>query len=90
MMIAKRLVVLLAVPLVALPGLGVFTRMQLSNIEDRSRFVAEMQIPSLAVLGDLSRNFAELRVDVRCHVLATRRPRSSGPTRASPRCRSLP
>ena len=71
MTIAKRLVILLAVPLVALVSLGVFTRLQLSKIEERSRFVAENQIPSLAVLGDLSRSFAELRVAVRSHLLAT-------------------
>jgi PAS domain S-box-containing protein len=71
MTIAKRLVVLLGVPLVALLGLGIFTRLQLSEIEKRTRFVAEMQIPSLALLGDLSRNFAELRVIVRTQLLVT-------------------
>ena len=35
--IARRLVVLLTVPLVALLGLGVFTRLQLAEIEERSR-----------------------------------------------------
>ncbi len=74
MTIAKRLILLLAVPLVALLSLGVFTRFQLAHIEDRSRFVAEMQIPSLAVLGDLSRNLSDLRVIVRNHLLATNQP----------------
>ena len=71
MTIAKRLVLLLAVPLLALVGLGVFTRLQLTTIETRSRFVADLQIPSLAALGNISRTFAELRVQVRNHVLAT-------------------
>ena len=70
MTIAKRLIVLLAVPLVALVGLGVFTRLQL-EIEARSRFVAESRIVALATLGNLSRSFAELRVNVRSYLLAT-------------------
>src|SRR5690349_261308 len=71
MTIAKRLILLLAVPLLALAGLGVFSRLQLSSIEARSRFVAELQIPSLAALGNISRTLAELRVHVRNDVLAT-------------------
>ena len=71
MTIAKRLVLLLAVPLLALVGLGVFTRLQLTTIETRSRFVADFQVPSLAALGNISRTFSELRVLVRNHVLAT-------------------
>jgi two-component system, sensor histidine kinase and response regulator len=71
MTIAKRLIILLAVPLVALLGLGVFTRLQLSKVEERSRFVAESRTPALATLGNLSRSFSELRVNVRSHLLAT-------------------
>src|SRR6476660_6170511 len=71
MTIAKRLVLLLAVPLLALAGLGGFTRLQLTTIENRSRFVSDLQIPSLATLGHISRTFAELRVHVRNHLLAT-------------------
>jgi signal transduction histidine kinase/CheY-like chemotaxis protein/CHASE3 domain sensor protein len=71
MTIAKRLVLLLAVPIVALLALGVFTRLQLTTIETQSRFVSDLQIPSLATLGNISRTFAELRVHVRNHVLAT-------------------
>jgi signal transduction histidine kinase/CheY-like chemotaxis protein/CHASE3 domain sensor protein len=71
MTIGKRLSLLLGVPLVALLGLGLFTRIQLSRIEEQSRFVAEQQIPSLATLGDLSRDFVDLRVDVRNFLLAT-------------------
>jgi signal transduction histidine kinase/CheY-like chemotaxis protein len=68
--IAKRLIVLLAVPLVALLGLGVFARLQLAQIETRSRFVAESRIVALATLGNLSRSFAELRVNIRSYLLA--------------------
>src|SRR4051794_29453274 len=70
MTIARRLLILLAVPLVGLLALGVLTRMQLENIEERTRFVAEKQVPSLAALGNISRSYAELRVDVRSFVLA--------------------
>ena len=71
MTIAKRLTLLLAVPLATLLALGVFTRLQLSKIEDQSRFVAGTQIGSLAALGNISRGFAELRVNVRSFLLAT-------------------
>ena len=71
MTIGKRLVLLLTVPLLALVALGIFTRLQLTTIETRSRFVADMQVPSLAALGNISRIFAELRVQLRNHVLAT-------------------
>jgi signal transduction histidine kinase/CheY-like chemotaxis protein len=68
--IAKRLIVLLAVPLVALSGLGLFARLQLAQLEARSRFVAESRIVALATLGNLSRGFSELRVNVRGYLLA--------------------
>ena len=71
MTIAKRLIILLTVPLAALVGLGIFTRLQLEHIEARSRFVAESRIVALATLGNLSRSFAELRVNLRSHLLAT-------------------
>ena len=61
MTIAKRLTFLLAVPLVALLGLGVFSRLYLARIEARSRLVADSRIVALATLGNLSRSFAELR-----------------------------
>ena len=71
MTIAKRLIVLLTVPLVALLGLGVFSHLQLAEIEERSRFVAESRITALATLGNLSRGFSEMRVNVRSYLLAT-------------------
>jgi signal transduction histidine kinase/DNA-binding response OmpR family regulator/HPt (histidine-containing phosphotransfer) domain-containing protein len=70
MTIAKRLSFLLAVPLLALVGLGTFSRWQFATIESWSRSLAEKQVPSLAALGNISRRFAELRVDIRNHVLA--------------------
>ncbi len=70
MTIGKRLIVLLAVPLVGLLALGILARIQLSKIEDRSRFVAESQLSSVAVLGNISRRFAELRVNLRSFVLS--------------------
>jgi two-component system sensor histidine kinase/response regulator len=71
MSIAKRLVLLLALPLVALMAFGVLARIQLSKVEERSRFVSESRIDALATIGNLSRSFAELRVHVRSHLLAT-------------------
>jgi signal transduction histidine kinase/CheY-like chemotaxis protein len=71
MTIAKRLILLLAVPLLALVGLGVLTRLQLTTIETRSGFLAQVQVPSLATLGNISRTFAELRVQLRNQVIAT-------------------
>ena len=70
MTIAQRLIVLLAVPLVALVGLGWFVRQQLKEIEVDSRFVAESRIEALATLGDLSRASAELRIALRDDLLA--------------------
>ena len=44
MTIGKRLAVLLAIPLAGLIGLGVFTSIRLTDLESRSRFVAESRI----------------------------------------------
>src|SRR5215213_6457759 len=71
MTIAKRLIILLIVPLVALAGLGIFTLLQLGRIQDSSRFLTESRIVAVAVVGNLSRSFSELRVNVRGFVLAT-------------------
>ena len=71
MTIAKRLIWLLAVPLLILIGMGVFTRHQLDSIEERTRFVVESRVVALARLGDISRSSTELRVNVRSHLLAT-------------------
>ncbi len=71
MTIAKRLLILLAVPLLILSGIGVITRQQLDRIEERTRFAAESRVVALARLGDISRSFSELRVNVRSFLLAT-------------------
>jgi PAS domain S-box-containing protein len=70
MTIGKRLIVLVAVPLVALLVSGIFARMRLSAIEERSQLVAVTQLGSLAALGSISASFAELRVSVRNMLLA--------------------
>jgi two-component system sensor histidine kinase/response regulator len=70
MTIGRRLLVLLTIPLTGLIGLGLFTALQLADIEGRSRFVAESRIVALATLGNLSRSFAELRVNIRSYLLA--------------------
>lgn len=60
MTIARRLLILMALPLLALVGLGIFTRLQLSKIEARTRFVAESRVEALATLGTfpgVSRNY---------------------------------
>src|SRR5574341_2079379 len=71
MTIAKRLIILVAVPLVALLGVGFSIRMELSKVEAKSRFVAESRITALAMLGNMSMSFAELRVDLRNYLMAT-------------------
>ena len=63
--------ILLAVPLLILIGIGVITRLQLSRVEERTRFVAESRVVAIARLGDISRNFTEMRVNVRSFLLAT-------------------
>jgi len=70
MSIAKRLVLLLAVPLVALLVLGGLLDQQLRTIEDRGKYVAELQMPSVASIGNITRVHAELRVDLRDYLLA--------------------
>ena len=65
MTIARRLLILLGVPLLILVGLGLVVRDQLHRIESRSRFVAETRIASLALVGNVTRSYTEMRVDVR-------------------------
>jgi two-component system sensor histidine kinase/response regulator len=69
MTISRRLILLAAVPLLTLIGLGIYMKAQLADIETRSRFVADMQIRSLAALGNISRTYAELRVSSRGYLL---------------------
>jgi methyl-accepting chemotaxis protein len=62
--------VLSAVPLLALIVLGGILILQLNTIEDRGRYVAELQLPSVVVIGNITRKHAELRVDLRDYLLA--------------------
>ena len=71
MTIARRLLILLAVPVVALLGLGWFTGVQLAGIEARSRYVAEHQIGSLVTLAAIDRSYANQRIILRNHLLAS-------------------
>jgi two-component system, sensor histidine kinase and response regulator len=71
MTIAKRLIVLLVVPLLAFTSLGVFNWIEVTNVEERSLSISEDQIPSLATLGNLTRSYADVRVAVRNDLLAT-------------------
>jgi signal transduction histidine kinase/CheY-like chemotaxis protein/HAMP domain-containing protein len=70
MTIARRILILAgSVPLVLI-ALAVFNHFELQSIESRSRFVAQVQVPSLTALGHVSRAFEEMRVALRDHVLA--------------------
>jgi PAS domain S-box-containing protein len=70
MNLAKRLALLLAVPLTALVPLGVFLDLQLRAIEKRGKFVSDMQVPSLAYIGKVTRTFGEMRALAREYLLA--------------------
>src|SRR5262245_50272294 len=70
MNIAKRLVLLLAVPLLAFLVIGGILDLQLHTIEDHGKYVAGLQLPSVAVIGNITRKHAELRVDLRDYLLA--------------------
>ena len=70
MTIARRLLILLAVPVLALLGLGWFTGVQLAGIEARSRFVADNQIGSLVTLAAIDRSYSNQRIILRNHLLS--------------------
>jgi signal transduction histidine kinase/CheY-like chemotaxis protein/HAMP domain-containing protein len=70
MTIAKRLLVLLSIPLVTLIGLGVFVNSRLDQIDERGRFVAQTQIGSLALSATVMQLFGEMRADARSYMLA--------------------
>jgi signal transduction histidine kinase/CheY-like chemotaxis protein len=70
MTIARRLLILLGIPLATMLGLGAVMKVQLDHIEERSRFVTETEIASLKVVATIIQAFAELRADVRGYLLA--------------------
>jgi signal transduction histidine kinase/CheY-like chemotaxis protein/CHASE3 domain sensor protein len=69
MTIARRLSLLLAIPILALVGIGFFVANQVARIEKQSQFMA-LQVESLAVLGNISRCSTEARVGLRNYLLA--------------------
>ena len=70
MTIARRLTLLVAMPLVAFVSLGIFVRTQIARVETLSEFVVDKQIQSLAALGNIQRSFEEARVSARNYLLA--------------------
>jgi signal transduction histidine kinase/DNA-binding response OmpR family regulator/CHASE3 domain sensor protein len=70
MTIARRLIILVTVPLVVLVCLGVLIWVQLTSLHERVHYAAEQQAQSLAALGNISRTYAEMRTDARDHLLA--------------------
>src|SRR4051812_10169343 len=72
MTVGRRLILLVAVPVVGILAFAAFNHYQLATIEGHSRFLAQAQIPSLAALGNISRGFSEMRVNVRGHLMASR------------------
>jgi signal transduction histidine kinase/CheY-like chemotaxis protein len=58
-----------AVPLLILAGLGAFVYVQLDTIQKQGRLLAEKQVPSLAALGNITRNFTEMRLHLRSYLL---------------------
>jgi PAS domain S-box-containing protein len=70
MTIAKRLALLVALPILLLVALGGYVSYQLNVIEKKSRFVSDMQIESLAALGNIASQNTDMRVNVRNYLLA--------------------
>jgi PAS domain S-box-containing protein len=79
MTIAKRLALLLALPIVVLIALGGYLFFQMNGIEKKSRFVSDMQIESLAALGNIASHNTDMRVNVRNYLLADEAAEAAGP-----------
>jgi signal transduction histidine kinase/CheY-like chemotaxis protein len=71
MSIAKRLIILLAVPLLIILGIGFSTRLEMNRIEESTRYMAESRVVALARIGDITRKFAEMAVSSRNSILET-------------------
>ena len=69
MTIAQRLVLLLAIPLLALAVLGYLGIRQIARIESTSSIIG-MRVRSLTSLGDIHRDFSEARVNIRTYLLS--------------------
>ncbi len=70
MTIAKRLYVLMTVPVLLIVLLALLMRHELARIEERSRFLAEKVSPSLVLLAHLGHDVTKLTVDVHDHLHA--------------------
>ncbi len=68
--IAKRLGLLLAIPLLALLILGVIAHIQFQIIEGREKLVGEKEIPGLATIGNATRKYSQMRIALRDFILA--------------------
>ncbi len=71
MTIARRILLLTGAAPLVLVVLGALIHFEVARIESRSRFVAEVQVPSLSAVGNISRSFEEMRVGLRDHLLAS-------------------
>jgi PAS domain S-box-containing protein len=71
MNIARRLIILLVVPLVAFIALGIFNWIEVENVKTQTRFVTQIQVPSLVTMESLTRSFGEMRVEERNSLVAT-------------------
>jgi two-component system, sensor histidine kinase and response regulator len=70
MTIARRLWLLLAVPILVVIGLGGVDVYQLRTIDKQTTFVADVQVESLTVLGEVARRMSEMRVSLRDHLMS--------------------
>src|SRR5262245_12412273 len=71
MTIARRILLLAAVPPLILIALGALNQVELARVDKSARFMARIQVPSLSVLGNISLTFEEMRVDLRDQMLAS-------------------
>jgi len=69
MTIARRFSIMLASVLLVLVGLGVFATIQFVRMEANSRFLSRLQVPSLALIGNIARRFDGMRVNLRSILL---------------------
>ncbi|HTS65851.1 MAG TPA: ATP-binding protein, partial [Candidatus Acidoferrales bacterium] len=69
MTIKRRLILLLAVPLLALVGVGILGVQQFGRIQALSQLI-DLQVQSLTTLGNVQRTFTDWRVNIRDYVFA--------------------
>ena len=69
MTIKRRLILMLAAPLITLLGIGALGIEQFGSIQALSQFM-DTQVESLAALGTIQRSFSESRLNVRNQLLA--------------------